>query len=93
LGRVVIVEDMDSAIGISKRYSNRFKIVTVDGQVINPGGSMTGGSQSKGAGILSRGNMIEELNNKAKKLEKQAEEIKGEYKTALEEANFAGCAS
>lgn len=89
LGRVVIVEDMDSAIGISKRYSNRFKIVTVDGQVINPGGSMTGGSQSKGAGILSRGNMIDELNNEAKKLEKQAEEIKAEYKTALEEANFA----
>ena len=89
LGRVVIVEDMDSAIGISKRYSNRFKIVTVDGQVINPGGSMTGGSQSKGAGILSRGNMIDELNNEAKKLEKQAEKIKAEYKTALEEANFA----
>ncbi len=89
LGRVVIVEDMDCAIGIAKRYSNRFKIVTVDGQVINPGGSMTGGSQSRGAGILSRGNMIDELNVQAKELEKTCEDIKAKYKTALEEANFA----
>ena len=89
LGRVVIVEDMDCAIGIAKRYSNRFKIVTVDGQVINPGGSMTGGSQSRGAGILSRGNMIDELNAQAKELEKACEDIKTKYKTALEEANFA----
>lgn len=89
LGRVVIVEDMDCAIGIAKRYSNRFKIVTLDGQVINPGGSMTGGSQSKSAGILSRGNMIEELNNQAKELEKQSETLAAEYKTALEDANYA----
>lgn len=89
LGRVVIVEDMDCAIGIAKRYSNRFKIVTLDGQVINPGGSMTGGSQSKSAGILSRGNMIDELNNQAKELEKQSETLAVEYKTALEDANYA----
>ena len=89
LGRVVIVEDMDCAIGIAKRYSNRFKIVTLDGQVINPGGSMTGGSQSKSAGILSRGNMIDQLNNQAKELEKQSETLAAEYKTALEDANYA----
>lgn len=88
LGRVVIVEDIDCAIGIAKRYSNRFKIVTVDGQVINAGGSMTGGSQSKGAGILSRGNMIEELNTQANVLEEKVAKLKGEYKTALEEANY-----
>lgn len=90
LGRVVIVEDMDCAIGIAKRYSNRFKLVTIDGQVINPGGSMTGGSQSKGAGILSRGNMIDELNAQAKELEVKVEQLKAEFKTALEEANYAG---
>ncbi len=90
LGRVVIVEDMDCAIGIAKRYSNRFKLVTIDGQVINPGGSMTGGSQSKGAGILSRGNMIDELNAQAKELESKVEGLKDEFKTALEDANYAG---
>ena len=90
LGRVVIVEDMDCAIGIAKRYSNRFKLVTIDGQVINPGGSMTGGSQSKGAGILSRANMIDELNLQAEKIEEKLETLKSEYKTALEDANYAG---
>lgn len=89
LGRVVVVEDMDCAIGISKRYGNRFKLVTLDGQVVNPGGSMTGGSQSKGAGILSRGNQIDELNAQAAELEKTAEELKAKYKTAVEDANFA----
>jgi len=89
LGRVVIVEDMDCAIGISKRYSNRFKIVTIDGQVINAGGSMSGGSQAKGAGILSRGNMIDELKAQAKELESKSDALKAQFKTAVEEANFA----
>ncbi len=89
LGRVVVVDDMDCAIGIAKKYANRFKLVTLDGQVINPGGSMTGGSQSKGAGILSRGNMIDELNAQAAELEKKADGLKSEFKAALEEANFA----
>ncbi|MCM1114586.1 MAG: chromosome segregation protein SMC [Clostridium sp.] len=89
LGRVVIVDDMDCAIGIAKRYNNRFKLVTIDGQVINPGGSMTGGSQSRGAGILSRGNQIEELGAEAKKLEAVIEKLKAEFKTAVEEANYA----
>lgn len=87
LSRVVVVDDMDCAIGIAKRYNNRFKIVTLDGQVMNPGGSMSGGSAAKGAGILSRANTIEELNKEAKKLEKEAQEISAEFKVALEDAN------
>ncbi|MDE6111453.1 MAG: chromosome segregation protein SMC, partial [Eubacterium sp.] len=89
LSRVVVVDDMDCAIGIAKRYNNRFKIVTLDGQVMNPGGSMSGGSAAKGAGILSRANMIEELNTEAQKLSKEVEEISAEFKTALEDANHA----
>lgn len=89
LGRTVVVEDMDCAIGMAKRYHNRFKIVTLDGQVINPGGSMSGGSRAKGAGVLSRANQIEELVEEAKKLDDQCREIQGEYKTAVEHANFA----
>lgn len=87
LSRVVVVDDMDCAIGIAKRYNNRFKIVTLDGQVMNPGGSMSGGSAAKGSGILSRANTIEELNKEAKKLAKEAEEISSEFKIALEDAN------
>lgn len=87
LSRVVIADDMDSAIGIAKEYKNRFKIVTLDGQVINPGGSMTGGSRAKGAGILSRSNMIEELLSQAKELEAEEQKLSADYKTAFEEAN------
>lgn len=89
LSRVVVVDDMDCAIGIAKRYSNRFKIVTLDGQVMNPGGSMTGGSGAKGAGILSRANMIEELNEDAKKLSEEVQRLSAEFKIAMEDANRA----
>lgn len=90
LGRVMVVEDIDCAIGISKKYNNRYKIVTLDGQVMNPGGSMTGGSRAKGAGILSRANLIEELNAQAETIKKQVEEASEKYKRAMEEANKAG---
>ncbi|MEG2098007.1 MAG: chromosome segregation protein SMC, partial [Pseudoflavonifractor sp.] len=62
LGRTVIAENMDRAIAIARKYSYHFRIVTLDGQVLNPGGSMTGGSVSRSAGILSRANELERLN-------------------------------
>ena len=68
LGRIVIVENIDNAISMAKRFHNRFKIVTLDGQVMNPGGSMTGGSIHKEAGILSRANELEKLTEKEKQL-------------------------
>ena len=61
LGRTVVAEDLDAAIGIAKKYSYKFKIVTLDGQVVNAGGSMTGGAKLQNAGILSRGNELERL--------------------------------
>ena len=69
LGRIVITEDIDAAIAMAKQYQNRFKIVTLDGQVVNPGGSMTGGSVNKEAGILSRANELEKLTAQEKELE------------------------
>ena len=69
LGRTVIVSDMDAAIRMSQNYKNRFKIVTLDGQVMNPGGSMTGGSTNKEAGILSRANELTKLTQQEKKLQ------------------------
>jgi len=68
LGRTVIAEDIDSAIAMAKKYNNRFKIVTLDGQVVNAGGSMTGGSVNKESGILSRANELEKLNAQEKEL-------------------------
>lgn len=47
LGRILIAEDMDAARRTAKKYRYRFRIVTLDGQVVNAGGSMTGGSMRK----------------------------------------------
>ena len=82
LGRTVIVEDIDAAIAMAKKYSNRFKIVTLDGQVVNPGGSMTGGSVNKEAGILSRANEIEKLSAQEKKLQQQQTECEQQLQEA-----------
>ena len=71
LGRTVIAQDMDAAIAMANKYRNRFKIVTLDGQVMNPGGSMTGGSVNKEAGILSRANELEKLTAQEKALQDQ----------------------
>ena len=71
LGRTVVVSDLDAAIAMSQKYRSRFKIVTLDGQVMNPGGSMTGGSTNKDAGILSRANELEKLTKQEKKLQQE----------------------
>lgn len=64
LGGVAVAEDLDAAAEISRRYASRFRIVTLDGQLVNSGGSMTGGSASKNAGLLSRANELEALHKK-----------------------------
>lgn len=89
LGRVMVVEDIDCAIAISKRYKNRYKIVTLDGQVMNPGGSMSGGSKGKGSGVLSRANLIEELKSEAQKIGDELKDVQAELKKAVEDANLA----
>ncbi len=61
LGRTVLVETLDNAIAISRRYRGKFRLVTLDGQVVNADSSMTGGSVSKNAGILSRANALSKL--------------------------------
>lgn len=61
LGKTVIAEDIDSAVTIAKKHGYRFKIVTLDGQVVNAGGSLTGGSLAKNIGLLSRAGDIKRL--------------------------------
>ncbi len=62
LGRVVTASDLDAAIRIARRFSYSFRIVTRTGDVVNPGGSMTGGSRAvKGTGILSRDREIKDV--------------------------------
>jgi len=82
LGRTVIVQDMDAAISMANKYHNRFKIVTLDGQVMNAGGSMTGGSVNKDAGILSRANELEKLTAQEKKLQSDKQKCEADLQEA-----------
>ena len=68
LGRIVIAEDIDTATLIAKKYGYKFRIVTLDGQVINAGGSFTGGSAQRSGGIITRKNEIDTLDAEIEKL-------------------------
>lgn len=89
LGRTAVAEDIDSAIAIAKKYSYRFRIVTLDGQVINAGGSMTGGSRVQNAGILSRGNEIERIKGSLASMQKELDGMLSDYKLLSEDASAA----
>lgn len=69
LARTVITEDMDAALALAKKYQNRFRIVTLDGQMIQPGGAMTGGSVSKTSGVLARASQLHTLTEQAEQLQ------------------------
>ena len=89
LAKTVICEDMDSAISMAKKYNNRFRIVTLDGQVINAGGSMTGGSKAHGVGMLSRTNEIEKLTENVKTLEQKLQILLDDEKLINEDLSMA----
>lgn len=86
LGRTVVAEDMDYAVAMARRHGYKFRIVTLDGQVINAGGSMTGGSTVKGAGLMSRRADIERLKKEAVDEMKKLEEAKEQYRAIQQEA-------
>ena len=78
LGRILIATDIDSANKIAKAMNFRYRIVTLDGQVINAGGSFTGGSLSSDGRILSRRVQIDKLGEEVKTLEDALLRIKGD---------------
>ena len=85
LGRTVVAEDLDCGIAMARKYRNAFRIVTLDGQVINRGGSMTGGSTSRSAGVLSRSAELEQLTARSAAMQaKLAEAKQAEEDTARE---------
>lgn len=89
LGRTLVAETLSEAIAISRRSRARARIVTLDGQLIHSGGSMTGGSTAKKAGILSRRSELERLQaargglaRERDRLSARAEELKRELASA-----------
>lgn len=89
LGRIVVAEDLSAASAIAKRYGYRFMVVTLDGQVVNAGGSFTGGSRAKNSGLLSRESEIDRLRKEAEALSKKAQEAFDSFKQA--ESQYAAC--
>ena len=71
LGNVIVVKDLDSANKISRVINNKYKIVTLDGDVVNPGGSITGGSYKAKTNLLSRKYELEDTIKKITKAEKE----------------------
>ena len=70
LGRIIVVEDINEASRVARDNGFRSRVVTMDGQVINAGGSFTGGSVQRSAGLFTRKQEMEELRLKAAKLQK-----------------------
>ena len=70
LGRIIVVEDINEASRVARDNGFRSRVVTMDGQVINAGGSFTGGSVQRSAGLFTRKQEMEELRIRAAKLQK-----------------------
>lgn len=87
LGRTVVAEDIDAAAAIAKAYGYRYRVVTLDGQVVNAGGSLTGGSVNKNASILSRRGEIDALTAEAKKYAAQVEDLETQLTELRREAD------
>ena len=89
LGRTVIVDNMDTAIKVSKQNNYTFRIITLEGDIINPSGAITGGSVTKKTvNILGRGKEIEKLQKEIQALEEKItkqEEEKKEFEKSIED--------
>ncbi len=89
LGRVIVADTLDNAVLIAKKFKYRFKIVTLDGEFLNTGGSISGGSVNKTSGFLSRavkikelGKDISELTNKLKEFTAKSEKLNSDMNNA-----------
>lgn len=78
LGRVVVADQIDHAIALAKKYRYSLRIVTLDGELLSPGGSMTGGAFKNNSNLLGRRREIEELQNACKKTLQQIDEVQKE---------------
>ena len=78
LGRVVVADHIDHAIALAKKFQYSLRIVTLDGELLSPGGSMTGGAFKNSSNLLGRKREIEELEKRCEKVMKQVERLQQE---------------
>ena len=99
LARTVVCENMDAALALARSRGHRFRIVTLDGQIIQPGGAMTGGSASRGTGALARAGRLRAAEEQTERCEaarktaeqrfRAAEKQLHDHETACETQNAA----
>ena len=80
LGRIIVADNIDNAAKLAKSLDFRYKVVTLDGQVVNAGGSFTGGSAQNGSGMLSRHAQIEKMQADVAAMEKEMAGVLAEMK-------------
>ena len=85
LARTVISENMDTALALARAYGHRFRIVTLDGQIIQAGGAMTGGSASRGTGALARAGRLKAAQEQVTRLEEARAQADRAFHEAKEE--------
>ena len=85
LGRCVVADTIDNALKINRKYNHSLKIVTLEGELLNPGGSMTGGAFKNSSNLLGRRREIEELEELLAKSEKSVEKLSGDIGHASEQ--------
>ena len=87
LGRIIVVEDLSEASAVAKNLGYRNRIVTLDGQVINAGGSFTGGSTARSVGVFSRKQELDELRARLVKLDKMRADAEKELEARKAEVD------
>lgn len=85
LGKIVVCDNINSASSVAKKYGYSFRIVTLDGQIINSGGTYTGGSVNKTSGILTRANEIKNIEKELSALSEKIEKAEAEKAEAERE--------
>ncbi len=85
LGRTLVVDHIDHGIAIARKYRQSIRIVTLEGELINPGGSMTGGAFKNSSNLLSRRREIEEFEQTVRQLKREMDELEAESETLRSE--------
>jgi len=83
LGRVVVFDNIDNAVKVARKYSYKFRVVTLSGELLAPGGSMSGGSRNNSNGLFARANEIVELDSTINDLNAKVEKLESDYSAIL----------
>ena len=75
LGRILVADTMDHALAIARKYKFTLRIVTLEGEVLSPGGAITGGAYKNSSNLLARGRELEEIRKRINKLKKETASI------------------